>query len=84
MMRAKRVGKEAVDEYLSSRGWQQDTWGHWHRPVPPGGSDYRIKQQKNTIRYEVSSTSGWVRLDAQLYSTISFSSKGMKIGRYYV
>ena len=55
--------------WLQRHGWKRDRWGHWqkiqqHRLVGGGLGErtYRIKITKVSIRYEVKSIHGWVRL----------------------
>ena len=78
MLKVKKVGKEAVDQYLGSTGWTPDTWGNWKK------GDYRVATKKNVIRYERKCIDRWTRIASELYSTVSFNAKGMVVGRFVV
>jgi hypothetical protein len=63
--------------WAESQGWKKDRFGHLQK-TRGAGEQYRFKLSRITVRYEVKSTSGWVRLRSGYFSKLSIEDGQLK------
>lgn len=59
--------REKLTEWLLSRGWTRDRFGHFHK----GG--YRMTLTSHAIRLEVKSNSRWIRIRSAYLRDVSLT-----------
>lgn len=72
-----------LESWALTHGWQRDHWGHLQRVIgvpPKAAATYRLKLSAIAVRYEVRSTSSWVRLRSNYLSKITVTPEGKLAG----
>ena len=72
------VNKDALIEWAKHRGWRLDAWGHLQKSAD--GKQYRLKLSRIAARYEVKTSSGWMRVRSAYYSQITITPEGKLAG----
>lgn len=70
----KGITKQQFLDWALGRGWVRDKWGHLHKRK--GDADYRFKVSRISVRYEVRSSGGWLRLRSRYFKDLSFGDDG--------
>jgi hypothetical protein len=82
--------KEQLKLELAARGWKEDRFGHHQkvlkRTLWETGAEtektYRVKVQATSVRVEVKTVVGWVKVDGAYFKDIEITDHGaVQIGR---
>lgn len=68
--------RELVENEAKCIGYEKDRWGHWQKEV--GETQYRLKFQKTSLRYETRCASKWCLIRSDYYKNIIID-KGLTI-----
>ena len=78
--------KDERIRWATAHGWTEDRFGHLQKKSPntsPGTEDHRhhrLKLSKIAARYEVKTSSGWVRIRSAYYKDLSITADGKLVG----
>ena len=67
-----------IVNWLDANGWKGNRFGHYQKEM--NGNTYRMKVQQTSLRYEVKSGTGWVRLRSGYFKDLSITSDGKLSG----
>ncbi len=82
--------KSTLKQELTNRGWKEDRYGHHQKELRLVNREtreeklrvYRVKLQATSVRVEVKSELGWVRVDGAYLKDIEITETGaIQIGR---
>ena len=74
----RKMKKDQFIEWAKTRGWQLDRFGHLKKEKD--GKSYRFKLSRIAVRYELKTSSGWMRLKSGYFSKLSISDEGKLVG----
>jgi hypothetical protein len=57
-----------IKTFLETKGWSADRWGNYKKSVE--SREYRLKFNKISLRHEIKSSSGWIRLKSNYYKNL--------------
>ena len=72
------MNKQHLIGWMAFNGWTIDRFGHYKKEI--NGNKYRMKVQATSLRYEVNSGTGWVRLRSGYFKDLSISPDGKLCG----
>ena len=70
--------KQELINWAQSRGWNLDRFGHLKKNL--NGKMYRFKLSRIAARYELKTSTGWVRIKSGYFSKLSVSGEGKLVG----
>ena len=70
--------KPEIRAWMFKNGWTEDRFGNFKKVR--NGNKYRMKVQANSLRYEVWSGTGWVRLRSGYFKDLSVAPDGKLSG----
>ena len=78
--------KDELVAWAKAHSWNEDRYGHFQRTTcmpegcPREVRTYRLKLSKIAVRYEVKTSSGWVRLRSGYYKNLTITADGKLAG----
>ncbi len=74
--------RQDLENWLSSRGYIKDQFGHYHKTL--NGKEYRFKMQDNSARYELQARivdhNEWLQIKSGYYKNLSITPEGKLAG----
>jgi len=72
------MNKQEFIDWAKGRGWKLDHFGHLKKSL--NGKVYRFKLSRIAARYELKTSTGWVRIKSGYFSKLSLTDEGKLAG----
>jgi hypothetical protein len=70
--------QEQLIAWATSKNWTPDRFGHLKKVFR--GRTHRLKLSRVAVRWEISTTAGWVRVQSGYYSALTITEDGKLSG----
>ena len=72
------MNKQEFINWAQVHGWELDRFGHLKKSL--NGKVYRFKLSRIAARYELKTSTGWVRIKSGYFSKLSLTNDGKLAG----